>query len=404
MEEKKVNQTNPAAQPTVFDEDAPIVHPFSLESVVYLLLKNERFYANFLIGSTVVYDHKDVPTAAAQLKKGEIVFYFNTDFMSRNSIHGQADILKHEIRHILLDHCGKRGQKYGKLNHKIKNIAMDCAINQDLKHLPKGCITLEGLQKQTGMKLDPNETWEYYYQHIMNDAKAKGNITYVVDNHGMMDDSEGGEEGDAEYAINRAAVKSAIDKAVKSSAGHIPGEVQRVLDLFEKSRLPWKQVLRNFVAKSRHSDKKMTRTKVHRRFGIDQPGSKKKRRLTLGVCVDTSGSVSDEAFMAFMTEIHTVAKSTSVTYLVQADASIQKVDIIKGGKPKKEKLRGRSGYGGTAYQPAIDYCKKMNVDCIIYMGDLDSADTPTDPGIPFLWVRVGKSNPPGNFGRILDLD
>lgn len=376
-------------------------HSFSLENVIYHMIKNERFYANFLLNTTVVYDHPKVPTAGASIAKGEIFLYFNTDFMQKYSIKTQCDILKHEIRHIMLDHCGKRGLKFGNLNRAIKNIAMDCAINQDLLNLPESCVTLAGLEKQLNKKLIPLESWEYYYAQIEQHCKESGNVDYVVDNHEMME--EGGEIGENENAINHHSVKAAIEKAVKQCAGNVPGEVTKILGSFEKAVLPWTQLLRNFVAKARHSETKMTRTRPHRRYELDQPGKKKKRKLVLGICVDTSGSVSDNAYSSFITEIYTIAKNTSITYLVQADAKISKVDIIRG-KPKKEKLNERKGYGGTAYQPAIDYCKEKNCDAIIYFGDMDAADKPKDPGVPFLWVRVGQSEPPGKFGTVLDLN
>jgi len=98
-----------------------------------------------------------------------------------------------------------------------------------------------------------------------------------------------------------------------------------------------------------------------------------------------------------------ISKSTAVTYLIQADCEVKDIKVIKGAA-KKGTLTNRQGYGGTAYGPAIEAAKKKRVDLIVYFGDGDSADTPNDPGIPFVWVIVGNSQPPGKFGKLIRLE
>lgn len=384
------------------------IYGFHMEKVIYNLLKNEPFYANFCMNTKVVLNRPDVPTAATTIRRGEIILFFNTDFMGSMPVISQSDVLKHEVKHLLFDHCGRRGKQFGNLNHHIKNIAMDCAINQGLQHLPKNpdgtsdFVTLEGLRQQTKLDLEPNQPWEYYYINLMKYAEENGKIEYVVDNHDMMEESS--DEGAGEDAINRASIQDALSKAVKASAGNVPKDIVTLLAALGKAKLPWKQILRNFVANARSINRIPTRQKPHRRFELDQPGKKKERKLILGVCADSSGSVSDEAYAMFMAEISAISKQTNITYLVHADCEVRKVEVIRGGKPKKGALGERHGNGGTAYQPAISKCKQLGCDAIIYFGDLDSADKPDNPGVPFLWVRVGKQDPPGNFGKILDLD
>lgn len=372
-----------------------------LEQPLYHLLQSEPFYANFLLGAKIRFDVPEVKTAGATVRNGQIEFVFNTDFYSKLSLQAQKNILKHEILHVLLDHCGNRGKAYGNLNNQIKNIAMDCAINQHLGELGIEGVTLEGVEKQLKRKLNPNDTWEYYYEAIADHCEKNGKIKYVVD-HSFMD--EGKETTEAEKAINKAAIKDALDKAVKASAGKVPTNIQSLMSAYNTvAKLPWKQLLRNFVANARHTTTLPTRKRPNRRFKLDQPGRKKDKKLILGVCTDSSASVSDADYASFMNEINTLAKSTTITYLVHADCEVQKIDIIKGGKAKGDVLTTRHGGGGTAYQPAIDACTKLKCDAIIYFGDFDTADTPINPGISFLWVGVGDSPAPADFGRVVRL-
>lgn len=376
-----------------------------LDAPIYTLLTHEPFFGNFLLGCKVSYDRPDVPTAGVQVVKGQIHMVVNTEWFGGMTVKQQVAILKHEILHVLLEHCASR--RYGAANHKAKNVAMDCAINQYIENLPDGCVTLETFSKIVKKHAKPFEPWEYYYALIpMNEDKGKGSggkggLPDV--DHDFMDGGDDSEDS-LSQELNRAAVQEQAKRAMSAAAGKIPNGLEGILTALNKAaQLPWKQILRNFIANARATTSVSTRQRINRRFGFDQPGKKKDRKLVLGVCTDSSGSVSDEAYAAFMREIHTLAKSTTITYLIQADCEVQKVDVIKGGKPKPKQLGTRAGYGGTAYQPALTECMKRKCDAIIYFGDMDAADTPTSPGIPVLWVRVGKQEPPGKFGKVLDL-
>jgi predicted metal-dependent peptidase len=365
------------------------------EKLIYRLLKSEPFFANFLLSAKLVLNEPRIQTAGASVQKGQIVFYFNPEFMTKHPIEEQMNIMKHEVFHVLLDHCGNRNG--GKGNKMAKNIAMDCAINQHLRPLPKDCITLQSVEKMVKKNLKPLECWEYYYDQMKQACKDSSE----PHDHDMMEE---GEETPEEEAMRKATVKDAAAKAWSASAGNVPEALSGIIaKMNAPAQLPWKQVLRNFVANARVVLTKPSRLKPHRRFELDQPGRKKLRKLILGVCVDSSGSVSDEAYAKFMNEIASLSKNTSITYLVHADCEVQRVSVIKGGKPKKGELSERHGNGGTAYQPAINECLKRDCDAIIYFGDMDAADKPKNPGVPFIWVRVGNSTPPGAFGKILDL-
>lgn len=376
-----------------------------IERVVYELFKTEPFFANFLLACNIVYDDPKVTRAACSIQRGDIYYYFNSDYFFALTLTQQIAVLKHETMHILLDHCGGRTKSH--INHAAKNVAMDCAINQNIAGLPDDCVTLESMEKMVGKSLAKNECWEYYYEMMKDKAKenSKGKGTGEPHDHDKMEEGDGtitieSEEAGAEY--RRAVVKDKLNKAVAASAGNVSNSIQEILNKLNKpSQVPWKQKLRNLVASARATTTKSTWQKSHRRFDLDAPGRKKDRKLVIGVCADSSGSVSDAAYSAFMNEIANIAKQTTITYVIHADCEVQKVDIIKNGKPADRVLSQRHGNGGTAYQPAIDKAVSLGCDAIIYFGDFDCADTPKNPGKPFIWVGVGSQVAPGNFGQVL---
>lgn len=371
----------------------------NLEKLIYELLKTEPFFAHFLLGAKISFDVKDVDTAGVRVVRDHIEFCFNTGFFFSKPLSEQVSILKHEVLHALLEHCTFRSGVDDKM---AKNIAMDCAINQYLPELKDG-VTLAQVCELTSKQLASMECYEYYYEAIKNWSDK--NKEKLDKNHDFMV-GDGSGEGMSEESreIHKALIKNAIHKALAASAGNVPESLQSLIASWNApTQLPWKQILRNFVANARNIETKSTRMKPHRRFELDQPGRKKLKKLTLGVCVDESGSVSDESFAKFMKEIQSLAKSTTVTYVVHADSEVHQVDVIKNGKAKAEVLGVRHARGGTMYGPAINECVKRKCDVILYLGDGDCADVPANPKIPFLWVLVGESLAPASFGRTLRL-
>lgn len=364
-----------------------------VQKAIYSLLQNEPYYAHFILNSNLLYDRWGVPTAGACVVQGVPTLVFNSKFIEKLSHEELTEVLKHEVLHLTFDHYAtKPTDDHDK---KLWNLAMDCAINQYLKCLPEGCVTLEGMSKAVGYELEAFETSDYYYEHFKkksDEVNASGQST--VDDH----DFDPGDVGDAR--VNAQAAKAAARKAQRAAAGNLPENLAKILSNEGEAVLPWEQLLRNFVMKRVSSITQATTKKINRRFALPVPGKRKKRTLTLGVCLDSSGSISDESYASFLREVKSIAKNVSKTWLVHADCEVQKVEEL-GGKTKFSTTR--AGGGGTAYQPAIDKCKELGCDVIIYFGDFDSADVPTNPHVPFLWVGVGGQEPPANFGKVIRL-
>jgi predicted metal-dependent peptidase len=378
-----------------------------LETATYDLLEKEQYFAAFLAESRICYDKYGVTTAGASVVNGSPMLIFNTEFMGKLSRLEVVSVVKHEILHMLLLHTSMLDQK--ELNAKVWNLAMDCAINQHIVGLPEVAVTLKGMSELCGAQLLPFETAEYYFEQmkaaaedgrggmrLVNGSADPGDASSgVIDNHDL---DVPGSETNKEMA--KAAIKSASDKALARAAGNIPSGLDKILGGLSTAAIDWKTVLRNFVARSAKSSTNITKKKLHRRFGLDQPGRKKRRELTLGVCIDCSGSVPDEAIVQFYAEIAAMLPNISEAWIVQADCEVQHVE--KATKSSKIDVK-RKGAGGTAYAPAIAECMRRKCDAVAYLGDMDTADTPTNPGVPVLWVTTGNMKRPGEFGHVVSI-
>jgi predicted metal-dependent peptidase len=382
-----------------------------LETAIYDLLKVEPFFATFVLNSRLNYvnDDKICPTAYATVINGSTVLGFNTKFIEEQSPQKRKGVLKHEILHLLFDHVNPNlYNRKNKAEAHNWNIAMDCAINQFInsEELPEGAVTLDSLSKALKTQLEPFQTSAYYYDKIQqapDSCKSKVEGMSTLDDHDMLgSDGKGGEMSAEDAQIAKGIVHKKAQEAMRAAKGIVPEGLTGIIDaLNDIPQVNWKQLLRNFVATATSNKTLATRKKANRRFGLDQPGKKKKRELTLGVCIDTSGSISDDSFKSFITEIQEISKYITAAHLIYADCVVHKV--VKVDSKNKIPME-RYGAGGTAYQPAISKALELKCDAILYLGDFDSSDTPENPCKPFLWVGVGQQPPPGDFGKVIRIN
>lgn len=368
----------------------------ALPQAIVKLFETERFYAE------LVASMRRISTESTYLAAVNVTDHINLYINHKNfdvlPVETRAAILKHECEHILRDHIARAKEIdptiYDKreksteeniinnMKHKTLNIAMDMAINGGIRHLPEGGIKAENFDLPDGL------TTEAYLEALKNNEKAKDFMDF--DDHSLWGESEGDKD------VLKERVRQAVNDAAKRTrqAGKLTGEQEMLVSKLNASRVNWRDVLKRFVGRQIDFNTDTSRKKRNRRYGIMYPGMvRAEENLHIGVAIDTSGSVPDEALIQFMAEIAKIAKYAKVT-VVEADSEIKNVYEFK---PKQTyKLTGR---GGTAYQPAFDYYNVNPVDAVVYFGDMDSADEITEtPKYPVLWAIYGNQEPPGKFG------
>ena len=207
------------------------------KSALYTLLREEPFFAHYLLGQTVTWDDPKVPTAAVSVHNGNIRFTFNTIFFQDRSEEFVKDVIKHEVLHLLLHHLTKMGAAKVKDRHKW-NIAMDICINQYLSHVSEleGSATVERLEAELGKSVERFQTARYYFEIMEESANKMQTVDVHADGDGDLDEAA------------KAAVGAAAERALKSAAGNVSEALSRILGDVLKPTLSWKNILRIFVA------------------------------------------------------------------------------------------------------------------------------------------------------------
>lgn len=336
----------------------------------------------------------DVPTACTD----GVSLLLNTDwFLGLNPLE-QVGLLAHEAWHVAFQHVLADRQK-GR-DGKVFNQAADHVINLQL--------TGEGYRIPAGGLCDPQYkgmSTEQVYDILMKDP-SKQDPNFIPDfttGPAAQDPlAQQTHQNQVADILTRAATQAKM--ANDGSAGAIPGDVLMGLDEMLYPKLPWQQLLADFFNGLSKEDYSFARP--NRRFMPEHylPSLFSEGMGTLACAVDTSGSVSDEDFMAFATEMDYIKETLlpSSMYVVDFDTQINSIyEIADTDSVKQLQFKGR---GGTSLHPVFEHFKEKPPQVLVVFSDLECDEEENDPGYPVLWIRTPGSGHTPTFGRLIEFD
>ena len=181
--------------------------------------------------------------------------------------------------------------------------------------------------------------------------------------------------------------------------GTLPGELEELVDFFAKSKTNRIQILRRYLSLCAGGEAHWL--PPARRFvwqGQYLP-SRQDPKLEIVVAVDTSGSIDEEQFNLFFSEISNTVNAFQnyELTLIQCDCHIQDVQVFSKSNPfRKDRKIPLKGRGGTSFIPVFDYIKnkKLSPKVLLYYTDGCGSFPKTRPAYPVLWLLTEKSDVP----------
>lgn len=328
-------------------------------------------------------------------------------------------VCAHEVMHCAYSHASRRGAR----DPYWWNVAADFRINFDLKEagfiLPGQAICWGKNPKGAkGHLYDPQfkvMTSEEIYEKIMQDraaGKGFGNEQKDGDPSGcgiVIDTNSGPEKVKHSNADWEVIVKMAANIAKRVNAGKLPGYLERLVDFLDTPKINWRDQTRNFIDDTVKGDS--TWSPPNRRLlssGIIMPGKKSDTLRRIIMCIDVSGSITDEMMRNYVSEVagaldDGVAERITVVY---ADTEVRQVDEFVQGDMVTCKTVGG---GGTDFDDTFRWVKEHGegAACVIYLTDMMTSSFGTDPGIPTLWAAycphevLSHYKPP--FGEVIQV-
>ncbi len=388
-----------------------------LQDAVVRLLKARPFYGHLLLSLRRRTVGGDAPLGVT-MENGTPTLAVSPQAFAAFSSEEQEALLEHVIKHVLHLHMLRQKERHG----GDWDIACDLAINPGIEGLPAGAPLPGRFKVPDGLAAE-----EYY--DLLHAPFAVGNMEgggigdAERDAGGAL--GEGGEQegsradlpaplddhhiwSEAQSTPVRLAeevVRTLVSDAVRKSHGEIPGEVRPLVEgWLAPSPIPWKQVLRQFVATAGRVGRQSTWKREHRRFAHDTPGMRKRRRLHLLVGVDVSDSTNiRELREVFASELVRIARGRdSLLTVLYAGSRIQKIESFRGTDFVAEVYEGG---GFTDLRPVFDYARTLTPRpaAVIYLTD-GYGEAPKAMEFPTLWVLTKDGEKPAPWGVELRLD
>lgn len=281
------------------------------------LLFNQPFFGNLATRMELIDATKWCQTAATDGRK----LYYNREFIKSLTADELLFLIGHEVMHCVYDHLGRKGSR----EHKLWNMANDYIVNYTLKkeklgEMPKGGLyddrytdemTSEEVyrlleQNQTKIQMTLDEHLEMDGSDGDGDSDGSGGQTVTVTVQGGPDGPPKLTEEDKQKIRNE--IKAAVINAAQAvGAGKVPAGVKRLIDAFTNPIMDWRTLLEMHIQSSIKDDYTFNRPSK-RSWGVGGgasvilPGQNFKDTVDVAVCIDTSGSMTDEMLRDFLSE------------------------------------------------------------------------------------------------------
>ena len=202
-----------------------------------------------------------------------------------------------------------------------------------------------------------------------------------------------------------AAIADAADNALTAMLGQLEQEMREsgkswgsvsqqvrgsILARFRTRPVDWRSLLSQFVGRLAEGDYSTTFTRVNRRLPYAYPGQRVGYTARIGVFVDQSGSMSNELLGLLFSQLDKLSEEIEFVYCPFDNEVF--TDHVKTWETGSRPTIQRIGYGGTSFDPAVDYAVKNGFEGIIMVTDM-YAPTPRRSPVPRLWLtdHYGKS-------------
>ena len=367
-------------------------------SAVKLRLLSQDAKAIFFTTLVCSFKHEvswDVPTAATN----GIKVRYNPEFFMSLSKEERTFIILHETLHIAYFHVSRIGDR----DIQRWNAATDLVINAHLKDqgytMPKG-----GLYNKKFAGLSAEEIYDKittFNIPIWADLESGGNPNGNGDG-----EAQGGltqaEINEVENALVKASLQAEINGADFSS---IPGDLLRKIQDLTAPKLPWFKLLRRFLNQTKKED--YSWRKPNKRYMPDYylPSLYSEGMGEVVIAIDTSGSISEEDFTIFISEVASIFKmlKPSCITLIQFDYGITSITKIKD---IKELLKVEfKGGGGTDINEVVNWINdRKNIQFAIWFTDGFFSDPLNKNTIPTFWITYNNPEFKPDFGKVIEYD
>ena len=324
---------------------------------------------------------KSIETAATD---GKTIF-INEDYLNSLSSSEQNALLLHEVLHMALLHCIRIGGR----DRQIWNIAADIVVNGMIRmntsfQLPNGAIIDD--------KFKDESAEEIYEALLKNKEKIKLSMPDIIEfdeeNDDLNTEKMSTEEIEGYWKDAIQVVENTVNNDSNGSGqGNLPAGLSSEIKNILEPEVDWRHALWKYVGKTNSDFDDLDRRFIYKGLyleGLLTDG------LEIFVCIDTSGSVSDQLLSQFAGELKGILSSYPHVKckLYYADTDLDgpyEIDHI-------DKLPPAKGRGGTSFVPFFNALSKSEGtfsevnSAAVYFTDGYGEFPEKQPANPTMWL------------------
>lgn len=184
-------------------------------------------------------------------------------------------------------------------------------------------------------------------------------------------------------------------------AGALPGSLQRLVGELLAPRVPWRQVLREFIRQQCRDD--YTFAHPNRRYSsarVVLPSLHSERMGRLAIGVDTSGSITQRVLEEFQAEIQAALDECQpeTIEVIYCDAAVRGTQEFTPGDVVRLDAKGG---GGTKFAPVFAHIAAQGEEPVacVYLTDGCGPMPDQEPEFPVLWASTERTSFP--FGQVV---
>lgn len=338
-----------------------------------------------------------IPTAQTNGRR----IQYNPQFFMSLAEAERVFLLLHETLHVALMHVTRLGDR----DMKRWNVAGDYVIN--------ALLIANGFTMPKGGLYDPkyaNMSTEEVYD-LLESSEIPEDFIVDIQMPGAGDGSSeqtGQPQGQTQAAkalekeIDAILVRAATQAQMSGKqAGMMPKEIEIYLNNLVSPKIPWKTVLRRHMRETIKENYSFL--KPNRRFFPDHllPTAHSEGIKTLAVAIDTSGSVSDDEFNHFISEVAGIFKVIRPKEIVvlQFDTCIKSETRVTSIRELKN--IPFCGRGGTDVEPVIHWTAKHKPHLMLIFTDGYFSNQAPNPKVPVFWIIHSNDKFTSEYGKVV---
>jgi len=391
------------------------------------MMFDQPFFGHLAIGLEVT-EKKNMPMAT-MATDGRHLFY-DPKFVTETPLDELAGVIAHEVMHCALNHLSRRQGR-----DERWNLAADFAVNDAIQHdfpLP-GMPLVPG--KTPGTDDFIGRSSDYIYSKLLEPIYI--NVTYVpMDSHVEWDDwgkngkdkgkgdKDKDEKGDGKSGASEPSLdgndgggddEEEIDDleqqwrervaqatTIARMQGKLPAHIEELVGGILQPKLIWKHILQEMIVSCAKSDFRiLPPNKRYLWMPLYLP-SVKGEEINIAVCIDSSGSISNDQLCEFLSEVKGICEQYSnyTIYLMTCDAQIHQRWELHEYDPIPFEKMTIQGRGGTSFVPPIEAAEKecLPISSFVYLTDMAGTFPDKEPSFPVIWISTEEgAKPPFGF-------